>query len=481
MSDDFLSFYKNLLDSLPDLVLGLDEALQIVYANRAVWLLGYSPQELAGQSLGLLLEESAWSRLKNTIAQQDLLNPQRASLKNLEPVALPLLEPFEIFLMPKPDTASGSHSIYGELYLCPVLATSKDEPNGQVRLVAILRNVTQRRRAEDFLRKLLWALDQTPLSVIIADANGTIEYINPYFIRTTGFSPDTILGQKVSVLKSGYYPEEFYKRISQALAENGEWSGELVNLKKDGTYYWTAALISVVRNPQGAISHYIAIQDDITERKRTAERLKSLQEKEIMLREIHHRVKNNLQIITSLLSLQRSLLASEEFSKVFQKCENRIKTMALIHEKLYQSPDLAHIEFGEYLRALIFYLHQAYRELLEKIQIELNTVPVYLDINTALPAGLIVNELVTNAIFHAFPSQNDGHIWLSLKAKENQCLIEIGDNGHGFEELARFLKSNKKESLGLQLVRVLAKQLHATLKVEKKNGTIFKLIIPLSK
>lgn len=474
MPDDSLSFYKNLLNSLPDLVLGLDEALNIVYANQAVWLLGYSPQELEGQSLGLLFEESAWSRLKNTIAQQDLLNSQHPSLKNLEPVALPLVEPLEILLIPKP-TSTTTTKVWGELYLCPFLSISEDKLNGQVRLVVILRKVTQRRRAEDFLRKLLWALDQTPLLVIIADASGTIEYINPYFIRTTGFSPEVILGQKVSVLKSGYHPEEFYKGISRALAENGEWSGELVNVKKDGTYYWTAVLISVVRNPQGVISHYISIQEDITERKRTAERLKSLQEKEIMLREIHHRVKNNLQIITSLLSLQRSLLASDEFSKVFQKCENRIKTMALIHEKLYQSPDLARIEFGEYLKALIFYLRQAYRELLEQIQIGLNTVPVYLDINTALPAGLIVNELVTNAIFHAFPNQQDGHIWLTLKSKERQCLIEISDNGRGFEDLAMFLKSNKnkKEGLGLQLVRVLAKQLHATLKVEKKKRHYF--------
>ena len=278
-------------------------------------------------------------------------------------------------------------------------------------------------------------------------------------------------------MKSHYHPEEFYKALGRALREHGEWSGEIINRKKNGDYYWNSVVISAVRDPEGTVTNYISIQEDITEKKRTAQEIKSLREKEILLREIHHRVKNNLQVITSLLNLQCSAITEEKFIDIFKKCENRIKSMALIHEKLYQSQDIARVEFGDYLTTLVFHLMQAHREDMERISIEVKAVKLYFDIDTAIPAGLIVNELITNAIFHAFPDNRRGRITVRLAEKDDHALIEVIDDGRGFQ--GDFEKPGG-EGLGLQLVRVLVKQLHGTLTLNRKTGTRLAVVVPVS-
>jgi two-component sensor histidine kinase len=234
-------------------------------------------------------------------------------------------------------------------------------------------------------------------------------------------------------------------------------------------------MISAVRDPNGVVTNYISIQEDITEKKNTAEQIKNLREKEILLREIHHRVKNNLQIITSLLSLQSGTITDERFIEVFKKSENRIKTMALIHEKLYQSHDIAKIEFGDYIKSLLIHLQQAHREALARIRITTDVQTMYFDIDTAIPAGLIINELVTNAFFHGFPDGASGEIKVTLREKENYYFLEVGNSGRPMPEETDLQSAS---GLGLQLVRLLVKQVHGTLKLTRKPWTVFKVIIP---
>jgi len=190
------------------------------------------------------------------------------------------------------------------------------------------------------------------------------------------------------------------------------------------------------------------------ERKRMEEWIKaSLKEKEVLLKEIHHRVKNNLQIISSLLNLQSEYIKDEQDLEIFKVSQNRIESMALIHEKLYQSEDLAQIDFSEYIRDLVASLFCSYELNLDAIELKINVEQIFLNIETAIPCGLIINELVLNSLKHAFPIGNSGEIYINLyENDENEIALTISDNGIGFSQDFDFRNTS---SLGLQLVNAL--------------------------
>ena len=204
----------------------------------------------------------------------------------------------------------------------------------------------------------------------------------------------------------------------------------------------------------------------------------SLREKEVLLKEIHHRVKNNLQIISSLLDLQTGTVKDPRVLQSFQESQHRIRSMALIHEKLYQSPDLAEVDFADYLRSLIAYLVRAYHISEAQVTLKLDTEPVRLRIDTAIPCGLILNELVSNALKHAFPNGRRGEIDVTVRAeKPERASLWVSDNGVGLPD---GMDWRAAPSLGLRLVHTLTQQLHGTLEVETANGATFRLSFPLT-
>jgi PAS domain S-box-containing protein len=481
MRFESLRHYRDLINSIPDIIYQIDQNGVFQFVGNAVSILGYTPEELVGRHFREIVhpdDAAVLSRLAGAgeaggSGARIFLDDRRTRPR--------MVETSEVRLIPKrlagragaPDPDG---VVFGELSARGYYEV--DERTGARQFlgtIGIIRDISRRKKAEGLLRKLLWAVDQTPVSIIITNADWIVEYINPEFIRDSGYTPQEIIGQRVSVLESHYHPDEFYDQIKQGLLTSGEWAGEIVNRKKNGTYYWSSVMISAVRDPNGAVTNYISIQEDVTEKKNTAEQIKSLREKEILLREIHHRVKNNLQIITSLLNLQSNTLTDERFIDVFKKCENRIKTMALIHEKLYQSHDIAKIEFGDYIKSLLIHLQQAHREALARIRITTDVQAVYFDIDTAIPAGLIINELVTNAFFHGFPDGAGGEIKVTLWEKENYYFLEVSNTGRPFPEEVDVPSGN---GLGLQLVRLLVKQIHGTLKLTRKPRTAFRVVIP---
>ncbi|HZX10987.1 MAG TPA: sensor histidine kinase, partial [Acidobacteriota bacterium] len=224
------------------------------------------------------------------------------------------------------------------------------------------------------------------------------------------------------------------------------------------------------------------------ERKRTEEKLsQSLKEKEVLLREIHHRVKNNMQIISSLLNLQASQIDDKKTSGIFRICQNRIRSMALIHQKLYQSEDFSRIDFSSYIRNLTESLHLIYEGEVGDIDFQMNLDKVYLNINQAIPLGLIVNELVSNALKYAFPRKvprNDAsgkkiRITLEFGTDRSDTVnFMICDNGVG---LPPDFDLKKAESLGLRLVQDLAKQLKGAIEIKGSPGAFFKISFPYEK
>jgi two-component sensor histidine kinase len=216
---------------------------------------------------------------------------------------------------------------------------------------------------------------------------------------------------------------------------------------------------------------------DITEQKLAQERIKaSLKEKEVLLKEVHHRVKNNLQVISSLLSLQAGYVNDKQALELFKESQNRVRSMAIIHERLYQSKDLGRIDFRGYVRDLADNLFRSYGVDSGRIMLNVNVDNVFLGVDMAIPCGLIVNELVSNSLKYAFPEGRKGEIRIDLfpEGEKNLVLI-VKDNGIGFPEELDFRNT---ETLGLQLVNTLTEQVGGTITLSREGGTMFKIVLP---
>jgi len=204
--------------------------------------------------------------------------------------------------------------------------------------------------------------------------------------------------------------------------------------------------------------------------------LASLKEKEVLLKEIHHRVKNNLQIISSLLRMQVDKVKNPDAHHIFKTSQDRIQSMALIHEALYQSRDLSNIDFGEYVKKLMSHLRNSYAERPDLVAQDIQIDPEPIGIESAIACGLILNELVTNAFKHAFPQEQKGTLTVHFhRLDENNCKLVIGDNGVGMPETINWENSS---SMGFRIVRVLSQQLQAKLEFKSVKGTTFTLILP---
>ena len=214
---------------------------------------------------------------------------------------------------------------------------------------------------------------------------------------------------------------------------------------------------------------------DISEKIEAETELRTaLKEKEILLKEVHHRVKNNLQVISSILNLQTSYVKDKETANILKECQNRIKTMAYIHESLYQTKDFLQINFSEYIINLVKNLFYSYDANQQKIKANFDVDTLFLNLDTSIPCGLIINELVSNAFKYAFADGSQGFITVKVKKIENNKIkMLVADNGKGIPHHIDFKKT---ESLGLQLVNILTEQINGTITLNQTNGTTFEII-----
>ena len=200
--------------------------------------------------------------------------------------------------------------------------------------------------------------------------------------------------------------------------------------------------------------------------------IRDLEEKNVLLKEVHHRVKNNLQIVSSMLKLQAAYITDERALELFQNSRDRVKTMALIHDTLYRSKDIANIDFADYVRKLTTQIFISYGVNSELIKLKINIKDILLDINIAIPCGLIINELVSNSLKYAFPDGKSGEINIIFTYKNKINTLCVKDNGIG---ISGEIDLKNPPTLGLLLINSLTKQLNGTLKIEKVKGTSFKI------
>jgi len=346
---------------------------------------------------------------------------------------------------------------------------------GQPRYCYVAEDITESARAQETTERFRAILEATTDMVGMADKFGRLFYVNGAGRDLLGLAPDEPLtGLRLPDVHAPWAADLVaLEGLPLAMIE-GAWQGETAVLSRNGPEVPASELILAHKSPSGSVEFLSTIIRDMSEQKEAEVRIKaSLEEKEVLLKEIHHRVKNNLQIVSSLLQLQASYIKDTDALQIFEESRDRIKSMALIHEQLYQSNDLAQIDFPEYLRSLLNMVLSAHRSNRTRVDTKLHVDPVSLDLDTAIPVGLITNELVTNSLKYAFAGRSVGEISVRLtKSETGDFLLMVSDNGVGLPEKFNF---DKATSLGLRLVRILTKQMRARLEISNGMGTEFRV------
>lgn len=351
----------------------------------------------------------------------------------------------------------------------------RDKADCPVNFVAQFLDVTARRLAEVAVReseeRLRIFVENAPVGVAMLDRE--LRYIS-YSRR---WLTDYGLGEQYLVGRSHYevFPEitDRWKEIHRrCLTGESELCEQDRFDRGDGSASYLRWEIQPWYDAVGAVGGLVFFTELITDRIKAEEQVKaSLREKESLLKEVHHRVKNNLQIITSLLNLQAETVQDPTTLKLLRESQNRVRSMALVHETLYRSGDLGWIDLGTYVDAICSYLSRAYGIDHYRIHIEVHVDHVSLDLDRAIPCGLIINELVSNALKYAFPENRSGRITVRLTSNSDQnYTLAVEDDGVG---LPPDLDLGKIKSLGLQLVNDLVRQLSGSIVIEKAPGAGF--------
>ena len=347
--------------------------------------------------------------------------------------------------------------------------------------------ITDKARKESE-EKLQVITDSAPDAVILKDGKGRISYWNPASERVFGYSKAEAMGRKAIELLMPERVQPQFKKVIDEFRKPGvkASSGKVIEFiakHKDGHEFPIEMAVSAI--PMASEFWVSTIIRDITDRKQDEAQIhNSLKEKEVLLREIHHRVKNNLQIISGLLTMQAGQSPGKSLEEIFRDSQDRIRSIALIHEKLYSSHNLSEIAFDDYLRALTDTLFSSHNAAAGRITVTYKMDKVFFNIEIAMPLGLIVNELVTNALKHGFPDGKRGNIRIELQERPGTarrapaCELIVANNG---KSLPSGFQSAKQKSLGMHLVMMLTDQLQANLQVGRKGETRFSLILPMGK
>ena len=317
--------------------------------------------------------------------------------------------------------------------------------------------------------------DDIPVGIFRSTPDGTFLRLNPAMVHLLRY-PDRETLLRTNAVSLYRTPQERVDWQTMVELHEGEREREICLRRYDGADLWVQQSSRVTRNGEGAVLYYDSAIVDVTGRRHAEMQFrKAMKEKEVLMREIHHRVKNNLQIISSLLNLQSFYLRDECDRELFRQSQNRVKAIALLHENLYRSAEIAQIDFNEYLISLSASLFQSYKTSPTDIECIIGTDNILLNIDTAIPCGLIVSELVANSLKHAFPNGRSGRINVTLGHLDQQTFrLSVSDDGIGMNRNAP--SEMIGAPMGWELVRTLTDQLGGSIEIGSEPGTNVRII-----
>ncbi len=354
--------------------------------------------------------------------------------------------------------------------------------------IGITQDISERKQAElelirnRDLREAIFNESADAIFLVDADTLLIIDCNRRAIELFEASSKEELINIRGSTLQRYQFTAEETEKILEEIKIKGFWSQEIEYVTRKGNLFW-GHLASKQISVAGKVHRLVRVSDiserhaALRERKRTVEQLQhSLEEKETLLKEIHHRVKNNLQIISSLLRMQSRRAQDQGTMILFQESQNRVQSMALIHEHLYQSPELSQIDFGQYIHSLTNNLLRSYGMSQKTIALKIETNGIKLSLDTAIPCGLLINELVSNSLKYAFPNDKSGEIIIRLMPETDKTItLTVGDSGIGIPETLDWQNTN---SLGLRIVHNLTKQLKGNILLEGDRGTTFHITFP---
>lgn len=445
--------FRVAIEAAPTGMLMIDRAGDITLVNAQVEkLFGYSRAELIGSSMDRLVPERY--RSKHPIYRGEYFAEPRIRAMGMGR---------ELFGLRK----DGSE-VPVEIGLTPV-----DTAEGVFVLSSIV-DITERKRSEELFRR---ALEAAPTGMLMVDMQGAITLVNAQIESLFGYARDELIGMPVERLIPARFRDKhpgFRAAFFEAPKSRAMGAGrDLYGLRKDGT----EVPVEIGLNPLVTSTGRFVLSSivDITERKRSLEQLQaSLRERDVLLQEVHHRVKNNLQLICSLISVQTRKLEQTAARGVLEECKRRVEAIALIHTQLYQSGDYGSVPFSAYARSLASNIVHA-ADASSSITLDCDLEAVSLPVDKAISCGLIVNELITNALKHAFPDGAGGRIRVELRRQSGGWVtLCVRDSGIGkplqFDE--------PTISLGTQLVKTLTGQLQGTIATSLEGGTSVTIRFP---
>lgn len=459
--------FRTLFENANDVIVYVDKHGKILDVNERVRdLIGYRIEEIKGKNLFKL----------KILEKTDLLTILKLFKNAVRSRKLKTNEGENVNIMELEFIHKNGTKVFVETNTRFIYKNSKIEG-----FLSIIRDTTKRKEADEKLHYQADLLQNVSDAIISTDLDFKIRTWNRAAENMYGWEAHEVVGKHLGKVTKSKYPCN-QSEILKQIFEKGYWKGEVIQKRKDGTALNVYSSVCSIKDHAGNPVSTVAVNHDITEHKKAEDKIKaSLMEKEVLLKEIHHRVKNNLQIISSLLNLQSKYFDDEKYRQFYRESQDRIKSMVLIHDKLYQSKDLTNINTSDYINGVSRYLFESYNVMSDSISLKTSIEDIAINIDAAIPCGLIINELISNALKYAFVKgfkDKKAEVKIKLcRDRGDSVKLIVSDNGVGFPNNLDF-RSTK--SLGLQLVCALVNQLDGNIKLDRSKGTAFTIKFKLA-
>ncbi|TGM60373.1 PAS domain-containing sensor histidine kinase [Leptospira vanthielii] len=475
----FQTNYIDLLSNVPDLICELDAFERIRYANSFHKdKLGYEANEILGRSVDEFFHPDDRNELRTKMS---LLKVPGSETKGIWRIA---------------------HRD-GHFLTCECRGKLKHDSNGNKRIIVIARDITEELGTEFKIHtkpgpkvqspselhyqsffelkmsqfefsQLKFAFDEHAV-ITITDRNGNITYANDRFCEISMYSREELIGNNHRLLNSGFHSSYFFERMYQMIQNGYVWKGEIRNRTKDGSIYWVNATIVPLRSIDGSINRFVALHTLITRTIESEERVTQLlQEKELLLQEVHHRIKNNLFSVFSLLKMQASFSQDPHLKEQFDEAAGRLRSMMALYDRLYRSKNPNEINLKEYIPNLVRQILSTYPKDIS-FDFSADTLMIVKP-DIANNLGIILNELICNSMKHSFQQKDVGKIKIQIGIDDHQIQFLYSDNGEPLPD--SYSLENLETGFGIKLMNLLVQQLKGKVKVNPGQTVQFDLLFP---